>query len=640
MKKNLLFLTASLLLAGTTYAYDGRTQANDRKQTLKTVQTRNVPTTIPWGYCAESIDRPIGNYTSSLLSCAIYVPNSGYFKLYNGKQIRVINIGLDADVTKFSIFITKDLNEKPFYEQQIGKGTEGWNIIELDKPYDIKEGEDFYIGYTCEGILQLGFSGKSNPNSAWVKEDGIWTNYFDKDWGSACIQAEISGDPLPQNEISLEELHPAYGKAGQTFQLQGKVKNNTLTPINNFEVSFQIGENTYTQTIESNISPLGNAPFWVKDIPAQELGKYEVQFTITKVNGETDPYMENNSTESTAEMFEYYFPKKVLVEEGTGAGCVWCPRSIVGMEMMQEKYPDTFIGIAVHNAYNGLDKLTVTSYAEALNRVFMNYYPNSMVSRKPELTGDPYYDLENNFLTELAAFTKAGITAKAEYCLNDSSVLAVSSEITFVEDDDKANYRVAYVLLENEIPGIQGNAYAGGNYGEMGGFESKPAKADVIYQDVARGIYSSFNGIENSIPSTVVKGQPIENNYFIYTPNNIRNFKNLEVVAMLIDAKSGEIINADKVSHLEMGTISNIEQTNIDGLCTMPYVVNGELNVEFEADGPTTVSLYTAEGKQIALSTVESKGKETVKFPVTQLKGVYIIRVNNGNKVSVNKVVL
>ena len=87
MKKNLLYLTASLLLAGTTYTHAGEAQANDKKQTLKTVQTKSVPTTIPWGYCAETIDSPTGNDVSTVLSCAIYVPNTGYFELYNGNQI-------------------------------------------------------------------------------------------------------------------------------------------------------------------------------------------------------------------------------------------------------------------------------------------------------------------------------------------------------------------------------------------------------------------------------------------------------------------------------------------------------------------------------------------------------------------------
>ena len=58
-----------------------------------------------------------------------------------------------------SLFITKDLKGEPVYTQTIDKGVKGWNIIKLDKPYDLKEGESFYVGYTCTGIMQLGFSG-------------------------------------------------------------------------------------------------------------------------------------------------------------------------------------------------------------------------------------------------------------------------------------------------------------------------------------------------------------------------------------------------------------------------------------------------------------------------------------------------
>lgn len=40
--------------------------------------------------------------------------------------------------------------------------------------------------------------------------------------------------------------------------------------------------------------------------------------------------------------------KKVWVEEATGTWCGWCPRGEVYMNYLYAKYPEHFVGIAVH----------------------------------------------------------------------------------------------------------------------------------------------------------------------------------------------------------------------------------------------------------------------------------------------------
>ena len=61
------------------------------------------------------------------------------------------------------------------------------------------------------------------------------------------------------------------------------------------------------------------------------------------------------------------------MEEGTGTWCGWCPRGIVAFRYMAEKYPETFIGIAVHKS----DNLETNTYSY----LKFNGYPSCYVNR-------------------------------------------------------------------------------------------------------------------------------------------------------------------------------------------------------------------------------------------------------------------
>ncbi len=88
------------------------------------------------------------------------------------------------------------------------------------------------------------------------------------------------------------------------------------------------------------------------------------------------------------------YERKVVVEKGTATWCQWCPRSIVGFRTMYEKYPDNFIGIAIHD-----DDMYSPSYIYMLWRIGGGL-PKAIVNRKHEI--DPNETaLENYYLSEI-----------------------------------------------------------------------------------------------------------------------------------------------------------------------------------------------------------------------------------------------
>ena len=233
------------------------------------------------------------------------------------------------------------------------------------------------------------------------------------------------------------------------------------------------------------------------------------------------------------------YPRRMVVEEGTGTWCGWCVRGIVGMESMKEKYPDNFIGIAIHNG----DPM---EYSESYGLNFTGY-PSAYFNRR--YTGDP-----NTQNIEYYLKYKSGLTTNAMVKImsatynNDYTRMSITTNVRFGFDATETDYRLAYVLTENNVgPYMQRNFYAGGKNGEMGGYENMSNSVEVIFNDVARGIYPSNTGVEGSVPSSIEACTDYSYDYTITMPKNIDSYDNLELTVLLYDAKTSEIVNADRI---------------------------------------------------------------------------------------------
>jgi hypothetical protein len=100
--------------------------------------------------------------------------------------------------------------------------------------------------------------------------------------------------------------------------------------------------------------------------------------------------------------------KNVVIEEGTGTWCGWCPRGAVAMEYMYDTYPTRFIGVAVHNA----DPMTVTEYDDGAN---LSGFPGCNVDRalKDESVSSTLFEGYYNARKDLTI--PAAITATASW---------------------------------------------------------------------------------------------------------------------------------------------------------------------------------------------------------------------------------
>jgi thiol-disulfide isomerase/thioredoxin len=231
------------------------------------------------------------------------------------------------------------------------------------------------------------------------------------------------------------------------------------------------------------------------------------------------------------------FQRNVVYEEGTGTWCPWCVRGIVAMEYMQNKYPGTFIGIAVHNN----DKMTVDAYDSCTGFIS---WPSCNVDRSRMKIQTYPSDFEDAYNAETSELAYGKIDVSAAFSEDQKSINVNTSSVFSI--DTTNNYNVAIALVEDSVTGYsQKNEYAGGANGPMGGFEDKPSViTDQVFDHVARGIFPSYYGA--NISNGVTKSETYNYDNTIEIPDKVQHNSKLSVVALLLDANSGKIVNAAK----------------------------------------------------------------------------------------------
>ena len=166
---------------------------------LISFEARAVSSSCFWSYCGGRVTGEFGSKKSG--KGAIYIP-AEISKLYQGKTISVVKVGLAAMAKNVKVFITKDLNGENTITKTAGMLYNGWNEVKLSSNYTI-DGEPFYIGYSYEGDnLSMGRSDMYSENGCWADLGDGWKNYAaDKAYKALAltIQAKIAGENMPKD---------------------------------------------------------------------------------------------------------------------------------------------------------------------------------------------------------------------------------------------------------------------------------------------------------------------------------------------------------------------------------------------------------------------------------------------------------
>ncbi len=414
-----------------------------------------------------------------------------------------------------------------------------------------------------------------------------------------------------------------YAAVNTNNTLQVAVKNNGSQAITSLTINWNDGAD-HSSTINTNIAPNAtvsiNHPTPINYATALEK---LIAVAIVDVNGIVDEDLTNNDGSAKINTMSEFPEKNVVVEEGTGTWCVWCPRGAVAMDYMYANYPK-FIGIAVHNS----DPMTVNAYDAAAD---FSGYPGSNVDRvllDMEVGSsqfESYYNQRKDLIVPAAIDGTVSINGAA---------ISITANATFKTPITNANYRLAVVIVENNVTGTssgydQKNAYAGGANGPMGGYESLPnpvPAAQMVYNHVGRALLGGYSGQAGSVPTTIADGT-VGTHTFNYNVPATSVRTNMSAVIMLIDQENGEIVNAKSIP---LSTLSVNETMETINLSVYPNPASDLVKVSFDAKGNDyEITIYDLQGKVVKTQNHKNlTGLQAVEVPVSDLTpGSYLITV-------------
>lgn len=589
---------------------------------------------VPWGYCHDDVQFSVGRGFEETMSAAILI-NRDDMGDYKNADILGIRFGLAAAAGGVSAFIKAcDADNLSFdvenaKEEYVGEAGIGFTEVRFAAPF--RTTSDYLIvGYTGTGTNFVGFDGGvTDADACYVNIGGQWGTVYEtaiaQSWGSLSIQLLLGGEGMPETEMEMVEVLTTKVEQNRPFTLRGVVANMTNTEVTRYEIAWSANNGAETTAeFTTAIGAQERDTFAIEMPPFTAIGNNAVMVRIASVNGGPDSDAGNNVIVQSINCIEEgcFFPRTMVMEESTSVYCGYCPKGIVVMQSLSQRYPDDFIGIAIHSGSMGADPMTVYDYDEAINGLYLeDGLPNCILNRKYEYSGDPIY-MDQWFEREM----KFNSLAVADVELTSVSRIGeggitVTTRTTFASDQLGVAYRLAFVLLENGVASSQPqlNYFSGGE--SMGGWENLPRMVDMPFNDVARGIWD-FDGIEGSIPSDVVKKTPYEFTYTMLLGDKgaiVQDEDSLEVVALLIDPVTDEILNADK---RPVGYVSGVASApSVDE--PVVYVADGSIKVDGGCD---RLTVFGVSGVQVANRDLP--------------RGIYVAVVERGGQRIVSKVLV
>jgi len=358
-------------------------------------------------------------------------------------------------------------------------------------------------------------------------------------------------------------------------------------------------------------------------------------------------------------------PAKVVVgEEKTGSWCGWCPRGAVGLANMEAE--SDFIGIAVHNA----DPMAIASYDAGTATYHPDFtgYPHGAVDRV--IGGDPgaasFLGMHNARKNDVVPCAVNSISANYNAT---TGMISVSTVAEFM-GDITGNFRLSCVIVQDDLNSTaagwaQENYYSGGGSGVMAfpaginnGYDfstgaSIAATADFGgYDHVARSLSSNdILGDAGSLPAGTVATGTYNHTFTDVSATSMPGAANApfvrgdaHAIVMIIDANTGEILNAGKASIDAPVSVENVNTAKFN-LKAFPNPTNEVSTISFNLAETATVSLevYNNLGSVVYAENAKTMpaGTQKVTFNGTELPaGIYFVNLKVGEQIITKKISL
>lgn len=585
-----------------------------------------------WGYYNDVKDlSQYGVAKVETYNGAMFI--SGQHPVAGGKTISSIRFYLQSktNIKDVKVWLSKDLptsadNADVVVTTNFQQLDEGYNDIELETPYNISE-EGVYVGYSFT-ITQVSFTTDRTPmvltkNRPEI-EGGLYLKIGNEDWhnesqtgmGNLALKVELNGEFLT-TAADVADFNRAYVLKNDSHQANIFITNCGTKGIEEIDYILNIdGQDSaekhyvFTKTLKN----LGYSSEVTIPIEAGETtGIKPISFRVTKINGKANE-LENNG-KSELFVIGQKVDKKVVEEEYTGTWCGWCPRGIKGMELSEEIFGDSFIGIAVH--YD--DIMECSDYFEY---IYSNVsgFPYCELNRAA--SPDTYYNtletgygLDTYITEERSKLSPAIVEVEPFWTDENKNSITVKTNLNFqLNLNGQTPYALSYVMVADGLSGPgkdwkQKNFYSGdskyANDENLAEYYNGPKEiTGMTFNHVAIAGWNIGTKQTDLISGTFNEGEPkavyftadLSNNKFIENPSDYDLDKdNVHFIAMLIDTNTGEIVNADRanLTILDPNGIKNAESKTIadDAI----YNIGGQ---KISTNGTLPKGIYIKNGKK------------------------------------------
>ena len=468
------------------------------------------------------------------------------------------------------------------------------NEMRFNKPYTVQDDKPLYVGYAFDITngnesnekYPIVYADKAAvPNAFLLQLDGTtWTDYVKNKFGVLAINMLISGS-YNEVDVVMNTDFPENICTTEGCTIPVTLKNYGTEGVQSVRVSTVVGDVTNEQDIvlTEPVTKMGesftiNVPLQVPQAPAY----YPYSIKLLQINGKPLP----TAIEGNASLYvvSEAIARKVVVEEFTGMWCGHCPRGMVAMEKLKEKYGDQVVLIAAHSQ----DALACKDYENVIQST-VSGFPAAHINRTI-MKVDPYFGQEiGTFGIDPLVSSEATQLPLAKVCvqseLNGNQVNA-TAEVKFLYSSQTANYAVGYVLVEN---GMTRSSWGQSNYlsGDRSYLELDPAfeewvnagrkRGGVIFNDVAIAAKGISKGVVNSIPETIVANQTVTHSisFDLNKYNKIIDRNQLLMAVILFNRFNGHIVNADIKPISQNTGIEAIEGEGTQPIETARYALDG-----------------------------------------------------------------
>lgn len=583
-------------------------------------------------YCNGTFDEGLGlgdlSYGDSLQAAISFTKTQ--LKEYAGKKIVALNVPITSEsvsgLTAVYGWVAVGKRGNIVAMKALPTIKSGYVELTLDEPIEIDTTKTIYFGASyvlsssaksdelyclacnstvskTKGGFYIGYGQKTSQNLT-------WSDLYAKGYGVYAIQGIVDGVERNMNDVTVLDFTTMATNTLLTDTIPAYIdlKNNGINEISSLDVDIYVnGKKTTTLTakpsesIQTDMSSQVDLNIPISLTSVKEGAKLGI--TVSKINGSyDDDNKDDNSAEATFNAYAKLFQHNVLVEEGTGQWCGYCPQGVVAMDAMHEKNLDDFVGVAIHYGYLGdrnsveVDSMAFavrTDGTEYCNVLGISSFPVALYDR--QYSASAYY-AETIYKSLRQNQSPASIYGRAYW---DGNNVVISGDVHFgLTADDGSKYRIQTYLIEDGVgPYEQHNYYAGSSY-DMGGFENKAEWTPVVYNDVLRGVYPAIPSdytlgeqltdgkiytwklyqfeytyeISDEVNRVYVKG----NKGYLESGARYSNKDNLRLVLVLLDSSNNNaVVNCCKVAIAadEASAIKGVKQN--DDAPVEYYSING-----------------------------------------------------------------